>query len=666
VATTAAAWPTPLQALADARAGADATPEPDAPPPQVTLVATDGDGPLAGVRVAFLDAADAVVLVTTTDASGMARASLPLGGKVLAAEVGAERVNLWLGARPGDVLRVRYGDSPPTRLLDVAVPALPAQGNVYEVHTQCGDGAGTTSPVSVNLPTACTSSDVAVVARDDVGGHAGGFLATGQTLPPSGTLDLSARTFTPAVSRTFTVTGLDSGEFTSLNSSIRVGASGISIPGLSGFGTVAGGAFTATAAQADLPGADWVTRVIDRIPNGGQLLYQRAAITTTSFDVGPVRLVEPTVPTYAEASREVTWAVGSTGRPYDGVFVQVRFLLADQTLAARLAHRRPGRRPVRAAAAPAARAGRPRPRRGSVRVGGGADRLRGARRLRPRPAVTCSWCPTPATSSTAPAPPPRSRSRSTDPAHAPLAPCDTAGMKWRATAVLLVLGCGRHEFAPRIEPDAAGPIGADPVVQLSGGGSHSCARTAAGEVWCWGDGRFDPLGPPRATARGPTRVALAGPALEVIAGEDTTCAVTGAARDLLCWGHLPAAAAGDPTPRRIELPGPVTTAAVGEQQWCVLLGDGSVWCWGGNRCGAVGDGTTTPRPQPTQVLAADTGATALSVADVRTCALVEGQPVCWGAPLGGRPRRPARSRNAPSASSSPTPSRRTTSATSSP
>lgn len=317
--------------LADARAGADATPEPDAPPPQVTLVATDGDGPLAGVRVAFLDAADAVVLVTTTDASGMARASLPLGGKVLAAEVGAERVNLWLGARPGDVLRVRYGDSPPTRLLDVVVPALPAQGNVYEVHTQCGDGAGTTSPVSVNLPTACTSSDVAVVARDDVGGHAGGFLATGQTLPPSGTLDLSARTFTPAVSRTFTVTGLDSGEFTSLNSSIRVGASGISIPGLSGFGTVAGGAFTATAAQADLPGADWVTRVIDRIPNGGQLLYQRAPITTTSFDVGPVRLVEPTVPTYAEASREVTWAVGSTGRPYDGVFVQVRFLLADQT-----------------------------------------------------------------------------------------------------------------------------------------------------------------------------------------------------------------------------------------------------------------------------------------------------------------------------------------------
>ncbi|MBP9206198.1 MAG: hypothetical protein KBG28_19660 [Kofleriaceae bacterium] len=206
-------------------------------------------------------------------------------------------------------------------------------------------------------------------------------------------------------------------------------------------------------------------------------------------------------------------------------------------------------------------------------------------------------------------------------------------MKWRATAVLLVLGCGRHEFAPRVEPDAAGPIGADPVVQLSGGGSHSCARTAAGEVWCWGDGRFDPLGPPRATARGPTRVALPGPALEVIAGEDTTCVVTGAARDLLCWGHLPATAAGDPAPRRIELPGPVTTAAAGEAHWCALLVDGSVWCWGENRCGAVGDGTTTPRAQPTQVLAPDTGATALSVADVRTCALVAGQPVCWGAPL---------------------------------
>jgi alpha-tubulin suppressor-like RCC1 family protein len=65
---------------------------------------------------------------------------------------------------------------------------------------------------------------------------------------------------------------------------------------------------------------------------------------------------------------------------------------------------------------------------------------------------------------------------------------------------------------------------------------------------------------------------------------------------------------------------------------CSRKANGSVWCWGSNGNGEVGDGTTdTPRPSPLQVTALGTSAEEIAVGKYHTCARkVDGSVWCWG------------------------------------
>lgn len=75
----------------------------------------------------------------------------------------------------------------------------------------------------------------------------------------------------------------------------------------------------------------------------------------------------------------------------------------------------------------------------------------------------------------------------------------------------------------------------------------------------------------------------------------------------------------------------IQALALGEEHSCALRDDGSVWCWGGNARGELGDGTTTVRPSPTKVLGLPGPATAISAGDQLTCALLKDATVwCWG------------------------------------
>ena len=39
----------------------------------------------------------------------------------------------------------------------------------------------------------------------------------------------------------------------------------------------------------------------------------------------------------------------------------------------------------------------------------------------------------------------------------------------------------------------------------------------------------------------------------------------------------------------------VVTIAIGERHGCALVEEGSVWCWGADYTGQLGDGSTEPR-----------------------------------------------------------------------
>ncbi len=79
-------------------------------------------------------------------------------------------------------------------------------------------------------------------------------------------------------------------------------------------------------------------------------------------------------------------------------------------------------------------------------------------------------------------------------------------------------------------------------------------------------------------------------------------------------------------------PGRLHFASVtaGENHTCALTTSGRAWCWGDNAVGEVGDGTTTTRLVPTEVLTTVKFAQ-VSVNNAFSCGLAtSGQAYCWG------------------------------------
>ena len=195
--------------------------------------------------------------------------------------------------------------------------------------------------------------------------------------------------------------------------------------------------------------------------------------------------------------------------------------------------------------------------------------------------------------------------------------------------------------APALAP--LGPTGAR-ASAIVAGGDHTCAIDAAGQIWCWGSGTSGEIGDGAGVDRpAPTLVALPGGATAVAlaAGDAHTCAVDRAGA-LYCWGAgdrgqlgLGAPGAGAPTPTALAaLPAAATGVSAGGAHTCADLADGSVWCWGANESGQIGDGTTIDRAAPVEV----SGATGtVSAGGTHTCAATTDHVVrCWGADTSGQ------------------------------
>ena len=183
------------------------------------------------------------------------------------------------------------------------------------------------------------------------------------------------------------------------------------------------------------------------------------------------------------------------------------------------------------------------------------------------------------------------------------------------------------------------------VVRVAAGGQHTCALTDDGRVQCWGANRDGQLGD--GTAGGlrlvPAPVALASAAVAVSTGLAHSCALTadGAA---WCWGRGESGQIGDgslkgqskPTRVRAGNTTAFTRIVSGAAHNCALDRSGTVWCWGRNTRGAIGDGTITSRPTPARVPLPSSAAT-LAAGTAHTCAtLNDGRTLCWGDNLDGQ------------------------------
>ncbi len=131
----------------------------------------------------------------------------------------------------------------------------------------------------------------------------------------------------------------------------------------------------------------------------------------------------------------------------------------------------------------------------------------------------------------------------------------------------------------------------------------------------------------------------------IAAGENSTCAKTPLDPDggrVWCWGANTAGQVGQGiTGSPVGVPTLLPdfddvvelSSAGSAAHFCARKSDNSVWCWGWNVSGQVGDGTSGSSNQfrATPLRVNGVSATGLALGGRRTCALVLGQKVqCWG------------------------------------
>lgn len=151
------------------------------------------------------------------------------------------------------------------------------------------------------------------------------------------------------------------------------------------------------------------------------------------------------------------------------------------------------------------------------------------------------------------------------------------------------------------------PIGGT-VRGVSSGYAHTLALMEDGTVMAWGDNAYGQIGPNGGSGSpAPVTVPLPGPASGVEAGWDHSLALledgtlwSWGADDLGQLGDDPVAMSS-PDPRQVPGLGVVTQVAAGALHTLALRQDGTLFTWGANGAGQLGDGTFDVAMTPRQV-----------------------------------------------------------------
>jgi len=176
-------------------------------------------------------------------------------------------------------------------------------------------------------------------------------------------------------------------------------------------------------------------------------------------------------------------------------------------------------------------------------------------------------------------------------------------------------------------------------VGVDAGTNHTAALKADGTLWSWGSNAWGQLGDGANTTR-------INPVQEFSGATDWVVTTAGYFRTvsmkadgtLWAWGRNNVGQLGDGTTADKNTPTLIanleslwTETSTGEFHTAALKADGTLWTWGANTAGQLGDGTTTDRLTPVQEATAATDWVAVATGTNHTVALkADGTLWAWG------------------------------------
>lgn len=182
------------------------------------------------------------------------------------------------------------------------------------------------------------------------------------------------------------------------------------------------------------------------------------------------------------------------------------------------------------------------------------------------------------------------------------------------------------------------------VVQIAAGSLHACALMHDRTVKCWGRNDQGELGN-GTTTQSDTPVAVSTLAnvvdIDVNTDDANNSEFSCALRQdgtIWCWGADDygqlgnGATTGDQnTPVQVSGITDAVDIELGENHACALRENGTVWCWGDNSEKSLGDGTTDDAAEPVQVSGVTTAVKLATSTYRSSCAILnDGSAQCWG------------------------------------